>query len=158
MKRCCQQTLSKLKVEALGLRLNINKCKFISDNATPSIYIFQDFVKLDPGNSMLLGAPLRTGRAMDAALTKRCDELALTISRQKTLPSHDALMLLKASFSFPKLLHILRSSRCVGHSGLQNFDSLQRFGLSLMKIQTFQTLNGCRLVSRLRTAAWGCVG
>ena len=118
--------------EALGLKLNINKCEFINDNATSSAPIFQDFIKLVPGNSMLLGAPLRSGKAMDTALTKRCDDLALAISRLKTLPSHDALVLLKASFSAPKVLHTIRSSPCVGHPALANFDSLQRSGLCLI--------------------------
>jgi len=118
--------------EALGLKLNINKCEFISENIIPSASIFQDFVKLDLDNAMLLGAPLRPGRAMDVALTKRCDELSLAISRLVTLSSHDALVLLRASFSAPKVLYTLRSSPCVGHSCLSTFDSLQRSGLCLI--------------------------
>lgn len=115
--------------EALGLKLNINKCEFINDSAHPSINIFQDFLKLTPDRSMLLGSPLRTGEAMDAALLKRCDDLALAISRMNSLSSHDALILLKSSFSAPKVLHTLRSSPCTGHPSLLKFDSIQRSGL-----------------------------
>ena len=67
---------------------------------------------------------------MDTTLAKRCDELTLAISRMKTVSSHDALTLLKASFSAPKVLHTLRSYPCEGHSNLTIFDSIQRSGLS----------------------------
>ena len=41
--------------EDLGLKRNINKCEFINGNATPSAIIFEDFIKLTPANSRLLG-------------------------------------------------------------------------------------------------------
>ena len=66
---------------------------------------------------------------MDDALQQRCDDLTLAISRLKTLSSHDALTLLRASFSAPKILHTLRSSHCVGHPSLNQFDSLLKSGL-----------------------------
>ena len=116
--------------EAIGLKLNIGKCEYVSHNAIPLEVIFQNFVKLDPANTMLLGAPLSTGRAMDTSLETCCDKLALAISRLKSLSSHDALTLLRASFSAPKVMHILRSSPCVGHTGLSKFDNLLRTGLS----------------------------
>ena len=97
-----------------------------------SAAIFHDFVKLDLGNSMLLEAPLRPGSAMDTALNKRCDELALAISRINTPSSYDALILFRASFSAPKVMHTIRSSPCIGHSGLSIFDSLQRSGLCMI--------------------------
>jgi len=36
-------------------------------------------------------------------------------------PAHDALVLLKASFSAPKLMHTLRAAPCSGHAALQAF-------------------------------------
>src|SRR5688572_23580971 len=81
---------------------------------------------------MVLGAPLRPGRAMDDALIKRCGDLSLAISRMKTLCSHDALTLLKASFNASKVMHTLRASPCVGNSALTEFDSLQRKGLFMI--------------------------
>ena len=45
------------------------------------------------------------------------------------MSSHDALTLLKASFSAPKVLHTLRSSPCVGHLALDQFDALLRSAL-----------------------------
>ena len=67
---------------------------------------------------------------MDNALTDRCNDLARSIDRLKLLASHDALVILKASLSTPKLLHIMRSSPCADHEGLERFDSLLRTGLS----------------------------
>ena len=65
-------------------------------------------------------------------MQKCCDELSLAVSRLKTLASHDALTLLKASFSAPKMLHTLRSSPCIGHSALDQFDDILRSGLCLI--------------------------
>jgi len=115
--------------ETLGLKLNINKCEFINHNASSSESVFSDFIKLDPSSTTLLGAPLSSGKAMDEVLQNRCDELSLAISRLNTLQSHDALTLLKYSFSCPKVLHTLRSSPCIGHSTLVQFDSLLKSGL-----------------------------
>jgi len=67
---------------------------------------------------------------MDTTLQKRCDDLALAISRLKLLSSHDALTLLRSSFTAPKVMHTLRSSPCAGHLSLSSFDSLQRSGLT----------------------------
>jgi hypothetical protein len=44
----------------------------------------------------------------------------------KHITAHDALILLRASFSAPKMLHMLRSSPCAGHPLLEKFDSLLR--------------------------------
>src|SRR6266516_1291602 len=80
----------------------------------------------------LLGAPLNTGIAMDDALSNRCDDLALAIDRLKLLTAHDALILLRASFSAPKVLHTLRSSPCAGHTALNRFDDLLKNGVSMI--------------------------
>ena len=66
---------------------------------------------------------------MDDAFSRRCKDLTLTINRLKLLSAHDALILLRASFSAPKILHTLRSSPCTGHSTLIQFDNLLRNGL-----------------------------
>jgi hypothetical protein len=46
------------------------------------------------------------------------------VSRFEAISSHDALVLLRSSFSAPKLIHTLRSSSCFGHESLLSFDSL----------------------------------
>jgi hypothetical protein len=115
--------------EAMGLKLNVKKCEFINKDAKATEPIFSDFILLDTANATLLGAPLTAGKAMDDALAGRCKDLALTIDRLKLLSAHDALILLRASFSAPKILHTLRSSPCAGHPTLDQFDSLLRNGL-----------------------------
>ena len=67
-----------------------------------------------------------TGPAMDSALETRCAELSRVAGRLRIISSHDALILLIASFSAPKLLHTLRSSPCTGHPTLEKFDNLLR--------------------------------
>jgi hypothetical protein len=63
---------------------------------------------------------------MDHALTRRCDDLERAAGRLRLLAAHDALILLRASFSAPKMLHTLRASPCSGHPALEKFDSLLR--------------------------------
>ena len=115
--------------EAMGLKLNTSKCEFISQTGPSADAIFTNFIPLRPQDAILLGAPLCVGTAMDNALTTRCTELNLAIGRLKDLSAHDALILLRASFSAPKILHTLRSSFCVGNPALNQFDDLLRKGL-----------------------------
>jgi len=60
-----------------------------------------------PENSILLGAPLLCGTALDAALSHRRSELVTAENRLSLISAHDALLLLKSSLSTPKLLHLL---------------------------------------------------
>ena len=87
---------------------------------------FQNFVHLSLEEAELLGAPLSTGSAMNTALSRRCDDLARAATRLGSIAAHDALVLLKASFSAPKLMHTLRASPCCGHPVLERFDDLLR--------------------------------
>ena len=97
--------LVRTKGEEIGLRLNTNKCEFIRHRAHSTDPIFNNFVHLSVDNAELLGAPITTGAAMDRALTRRCDDLDRTAGRLHHVTAHDALILLRASFSAPKLLH-----------------------------------------------------
>ena len=97
--------------QAIGLRLNRKKCEFISATGLSSEPIFGDFVHLDLQNASLLGAPLTVGHAMDSMLASRCEDLNRAISRLELIAAHDAIILLRASFSAPKLLHTLRSPK-----------------------------------------------
>jgi hypothetical protein len=110
----------------IGLKLNLKKCEFISASGQSVEPIFSDFIHLDPQNASLLGAPLTAGQAMDAMLNSRCEDLTRAISKLKLIAAHDALLLLRASFSAPKLMHTLRSSPCAGHPSLDSFDQLLR--------------------------------
>ena len=114
----------------LGLKLNEAKCEFICRSATSNDPIFQNFIHLKVEDAELLGAPITTGPAMDRALNNRCDDLARAASSLRLIASHDALILLRAAFSAPKLLHTLRASPCNGHPALDKFDGLLRTSIS----------------------------
>jgi len=62
-------------------------------------------------------------------LENRFSDLKTAISRLSLLSAHDALILLKMSFSAPKMLHTLRCSPCVNHPCLGMFDDLLRKGI-----------------------------
>jgi hypothetical protein len=112
-----------------GLLLNANKCEAISRSGQVSDSLLQQFVQLSTSAATLLGAPLRKGQAMDSCLNKRCEDLERAISRLQLLSSHDALVLLRASFSAPSIQHLLRASPCSGHDLLSKFDNLLRTAL-----------------------------
>jgi hypothetical protein len=116
----------KRRGEEIGLRLNEKKCEFISSTAQSADPVFQHFIHLTIDNAELLGAPVTTGAAMNRALSSRCDDLSRAASRLCLVAAHDALILLRASFSAPKILHTLRSSPCTGHPALERFDELLR--------------------------------
>ena len=61
---------------------------------------------------------------MDSMLASRNEDLTRAISRLKLISAHNALILLRASFSAPKLMHTLRPSPCTGHPELETFEKL----------------------------------
>ena len=66
----------------------------------------------------LLGAPLTEGPSLNDALNVICAELSRAIGRLSLLPAHDALTLLKSSFSAPKIMHTLCCVPCFGNEAL----------------------------------------
>jgi hypothetical protein len=66
----------------------------------------------------------------------RCDDLSKAIFKLKNIAVHDALILLRMSFSAPKMLYTLRCSPCAGHPSLARFDDILRSGLNkIIKMQ-----------------------
>ena len=61
---------------------------------------------------------------------KRCDELTRATERLASIGAQDALTLLRASFSSPKVLHLLRCSPSADNHALQTFDSHLRSAIS----------------------------
>ena len=114
-----------------GLFLNDQKCESITANGQqPDDALLRDFIQLTTTSATLLGAPLVIGPAMDKCLQQRCNDLERAISRLELITSHDALVLLRASFSAPTMQHTLRSSPCAGRIELTQFDALLRSALS----------------------------
>jgi hypothetical protein len=106
----------------LGLRLNETKCEFISNTSLSTKPIFKNFIHLPVNNDDLLGALITTGPTMDCALSIRCDDMTRAATRLKLI----ALILLRASFSAPKLMQTLRATPYSGHQALERFHSLLR--------------------------------
>ena len=114
----------------IGLDLNVSKCESISRSHDHREQAFQGFLENAPEDACLLGASLCTGRALDKALSSRCSDLRIAIGRLKVLPSHDALILLRSSFSVPRLMHTLRCVPCAEHPSLRVFYNLLQEGIS----------------------------
>ena len=116
----------------IGLNLNFIKCEQINKlNALTSEPIGQ-FSHCTISNATLLGAPFVPGSAMDSALEKKLDELKRASDRLQLISARDALVLLRASCSAPKLMHFMRSSPCAGHTLLSDIDNSLRMTLSII--------------------------
>jgi len=46
--------------------------------------------------------------------------------------THDALILVKASFSAPNMMHTMRCSQCANHPALEEYDNLVRKGICVI--------------------------
>jgi len=115
----------------IGLHVNAAKCELIHDPGLKiNSVILDSFLHVSPKDACLLGSPLHEGTALDAALQTCCDNLSQAIERLKSINSHDALVLLRACFSAPKIQFLLRCAPCNDHPLLEDFDSLLRTGLS----------------------------
>jgi len=106
--------------------------QIISRGSRPRAAPFEGFISVAPEEAELLGAPLYAGKKMDDLLENLCSALNTAISRLSLLSAHDALILLKMSFSAPKMLHTMRCSPCVNHPRLVMFDSLLRKGIGII--------------------------
>ena len=113
----------------LNLHLNAKKCELIQHCSTTTEPAFRDFLITSKENETPLGAPLTDGPALNEAPEALCVDLGRAIGRLSLLPAHDALMLLKSSFSAPKIMHMLHSSPCHSHETVHKFDDLLRSGL-----------------------------
>lgn len=96
------------------------------DTFIPTDRYLSSFSRVSIEEADLLGAPLFPGPALDRAWSSRCAELTQAVTRLKLLGSQDALLLLRASFSAPKVMHLLRCSPSVSHPALLEFDGLLR--------------------------------
>jgi hypothetical protein len=116
----------------LGLELNPTKCEIIglTQSEVDNINILKCFKVVQLEDATLLGSPVQSGRAVDAALEIKCADLTRAVSRLSLLHTHDALVILRYSLSVPKLMYTLQTANCSGRPALQQFDDILRDGLS----------------------------
>ena len=113
------------------LQLNVGKCEVISKAPFKPEGSFAGFCTLFPSDAILIGASLiGLGSATDRTLEARCSDLRMAITRLKSICAHDALILLRSSFSSNRLLYTFRSTPCNGHSLLGTYDDLITEGIS----------------------------
>ena len=87
------------------------KCELITHrDCVVDDQMLQSFIRVDIGDASLLVAPLFTGTVLDDAWLARCDDLARAADRLRKINAPDALILLRSSFSAPKVFHLLRCS------------------------------------------------
>lgn len=114
----------------LGLTLNVSKCELIChDDLIITDSRIRSFARVKVDEASLLGAPLHTGTALDAAWSFRCNELKRAVERLKLISAQGALILLRSSFSSPKVLHLLRCSLSASHPALKTFDDILKKGI-----------------------------
>jgi len=116
---------------AMGLVLNVSKCELIADpRTTVDDPVLQSFQRIDVKDAILLGAPLFPGSVLDRLWSERCTDLSRAVDRLSLIGSQDALILLRASFSAPRVQHLLRCSPSVDNAALSTFDDLLRSALN----------------------------
>ena len=133
-----------------GLDWNFIKCKQINKSSVLTSEPIGQFRYCTTNNAIILGALFVPGPAMDLALGKKLDDLERASDRLQLIPAHDALVLLRASCSAPKLMHVMRSLPCAGHTLLSDIGNSLHLTLSIITSVTAQTNNGDMLAFPLK--------
>ena len=89
-----------------------------------------EFIAVSLSDASLFGAPLFSGALQDAALNKKLEEFKRLPSNIKLINAHDALLILKASFSTSHVLFMLRCSPCLGNAILSQIDEVLKSNIS----------------------------
>ena len=110
----------------LGLQLNLNKSELICQNPLDSSLLLSapELIPTEPHLALFLGSPIGGRNSVDSAISMKCDTLKIMGERLPHFQKHDSLLLLRHSFSIPKILHLLRTSPCFHSAELANFDIL----------------------------------
>ena len=115
----------------MSLVLNAAKCQLV----THSGFIVDDpllrsFSRVEPVDATLLEAPLFLGRVLNDFWSDQCRDLSRAVDRLCLVGRQDALILLRASFSAPRVQHLLRCSPSVDAQRPGDFDNQLRTALS----------------------------
>jgi len=66
------------------------------------------------------------GAVLDSTWDDRCADLTRAADRLRSINAQDTLILLRVSFSAPRVQHLLRCSPSVDHPALKTFDNILR--------------------------------
>ncbi len=115
--------------EDIGLSLNAAKCEIVCDDMTScgtQLVALPGAQLIKESQVQLLGSPLGDEECISVALAEKVEELQRLGKRLQMLTAHDALVLLRNSFSLPKLLYILRTAPCFRSATLETYDDCLR--------------------------------
>ena len=99
----------------LGLQLNCTKSELICSNSSVLEVMAREVPGLqerDPDSAELLDSPIGGIEAINTTIRAKIGKLQLLGDRLCLLHSHDALFLLRHSFTIPKMLYVLRTAPC----------------------------------------------
>jgi len=91
--------------------------------------ILRSFKRVELEEATLFGAPLFSGSVLDSTWDDRCADLARACDRLSSLRAQDALILLRSSFSAPRVMHLLRCSPSTDHPALSKFDDILKVSI-----------------------------
>ena len=115
-------------MERVGLHLNRNKSEIICDSESSAcsqiLSSFPEAKVVDPRNASLLGSPIGDVDSVSDALVHKINSLQVMGDRLGCFTAHDSLLLLRHSFSIPRLMYLLRSSPCFLSPYLLAYDKL----------------------------------
>ena len=127
----------------MGLCLNPSKCEVISHLDSNIVdQTMSSFTFVSVADATLLGAPLFPGKVLDDTWLARCEDLKRAVDRLSLLSAQDALLLLRVSFSAPRVQHLLRCSPSVDNPALDLFDGHLRSALSHITRPGWGSLQG----------------
>ena len=127
--------------DELGLMLNMQKCELITCSSTIRDSILSVSPQLQvtmPDSVSLLGSPLGDIDCISDTIQLKVSNLETMGVRLQRMHAHDALQLLRHSFTLPKMMHILRTAPCFLSSCLTGYDDLLRSILSGIVNVNFQ--------------------
>ena len=127
--------LEVVEQEGAEIRLHLNKGKseIICENpeiSDPIVQCLPGAKIVDPSKAAMLGSPIGDVSSVSDALTTKVNQLKRMGEWLQLLSAHDTILLLKHSFSLPKLLYNLRTSPCFLSPVLQVYDELLKSTLS----------------------------